>query len=102
MTASPSYSRSVSTSAALGDASIASTAPSTRRGALLRALRPNPAILRLDPVGEERLAMHFATRVDAAGWVAAEIEIGCLSWDAKQYVLCVGCVPSSEGLSYIG
>jgi hypothetical protein len=77
MTASPSYSRSASTSAALGEASVASTAPATRHDALLRELRPNPAILRLDPAGEERLAMHFATRVDAAGRVAVPIEIGC-------------------------
>lgn len=43
-------------------AAIAST-PATRRGVLLRALRSNPAILRVDPAGEERSAVLFA------GWV---------------------------------
>ena len=43
-------------------AAIAST-PATRRGVLLRALRSNPAILCVDPAGEERSAVLFA------GWV---------------------------------
>jgi hypothetical protein len=63
-----SHSRSVSTSAGPGEASVASTAPATRRGALLRALRSNPAILRVDPADEGRPAEHFDTRVDAVGW----------------------------------
>jgi hypothetical protein len=61
------HSRSVSNSAGLGEASVTSTVPATRRGALLRALRSNPAILRVDPAGEERSAVHFATWVDAVG-----------------------------------
>jgi len=64
---SASHSRSSSNSAALGEASVTSTAPATRRGALLRALRSNPAILRVDPAGEERSAVHFAIWVDAVG-----------------------------------
>jgi hypothetical protein len=64
---SASHSRSASKSAARGEAPVTSTAPATRRGALLRALRSNPAILRVDPAGEERSAVHFATWVDAVG-----------------------------------
>jgi hypothetical protein len=61
---SASHSRSASGSAPLGEASAV---PATRRGALLRALRSNSAILRVDPAGEERSAVLFATWVDATG-----------------------------------
>lgn len=44
-------------------AAIAPT-PATRRGILLRALRSNPAILRVDPAGEERSAVLFVTWVE--------------------------------------
>ena len=44
-------------------AAIAST-PATRRGVLLRALRSNPAILRVDPAGEERSAILFVRWVE--------------------------------------
>jgi hypothetical protein len=63
-----SHSRSASGSAPLGEAAAAASAvPATRRGALLRALRSNSAIIRVDPAGEERSAVLFATWVDAAG-----------------------------------
>src|SRR6266851_8161268 len=37
-----------------------SVSHATRRGALLHALRTNPAILLVDPAAEERSAMFFA------------------------------------------
>ena len=68
---SASHSRSASASAPAppgeASASVGSTVPATRRGALLRALRSNPAILRVDPAGEERSGVLFAVWVDAAG-----------------------------------
>lgn len=55
-----------SSSATAATASIAST-PATRRGVLLRALRSNPAILRVDPAGEERSAVLFVRWVETPG-----------------------------------
>jgi hypothetical protein len=46
--------------------------PATRRGALLRALRTNPAILRVDPAAEERSAVFFAAWVDAGRDAASD------------------------------
>jgi hypothetical protein len=76
---SASHSRAASASASLGEAAVASTAPATRRGALMRALRSNPAILRVDPAGEERSAASFATWVDAAGRDIVRDELKCES-----------------------
>jgi hypothetical protein len=44
-----------------------SSTPATRRGALLRALRENPSILRVDPAGEERSAALFVSWVERVG-----------------------------------
>lgn len=44
-----------------------SSAPATRRGALLRALREYPAIMRVDPAKEERSAALFASWVETVG-----------------------------------
>ncbi len=46
---------------------VVSSTLATRRGALLRALRENPAILRVDPAGEERSAALFALWVETVG-----------------------------------
>jgi hypothetical protein len=43
-----------------------SSTPTTRRDALLHALRANPAILRVDPANEERSAVLFAAWVATA------------------------------------
>jgi len=53
---------------------IVSSTPVTRRGALLRALRENPAILRVDPAGEERSAALFASWVERFGAEASREE----------------------------
>ena len=45
----------------------ASFTPATRWGALLCALRENPAILRVDPAGEERSAALFTSWVERVG-----------------------------------
>ena len=46
---------------------VVSSTPATRRGALLCALRENPAILRVDPAKEERSAALFASWVERVG-----------------------------------
>ena len=51
-----------------------SSAPATRRGALLRALREYPSILRVDPAGEERSAALFASWVETVGAEASRDE----------------------------
>ena len=51
-----------------------SSTPATRRGALLRALRENPAILRVDPAGEERSAALFVSWVGRIGAEASRDE----------------------------
>jgi hypothetical protein len=67
--------------AASPSAAVAST-PATRRGALLRALREYPAILRVDPAKEERSAALFASWVEVVGAEASrdesqrELELG--------------------------
>jgi hypothetical protein len=50
------------------------SAPATRRGALLRALREYPSILRVDPASEERSAALFALWVEAVGAEASRDE----------------------------
>ena len=50
------------------------SAPATRRGALLRALREYPSILRVDPAQEERSAALFASWVEAVGTEASRDE----------------------------
>jgi hypothetical protein len=44
---------------------VASATAGTRRGALLYALRANPAILRVDPAKEDRSAAQFMAWVEA-------------------------------------
>jgi hypothetical protein len=51
-----------------------SSTPATRRGALLRALRENPPILRVDPAREERSAALFASWVERVGAEASRDE----------------------------
>jgi hypothetical protein len=51
-----------------------SSAPATRRGALLRALREYPSILRVDPAKEERSAALFASWVETVGAEASRDE----------------------------
>lgn len=51
-----------------------SSAPATRRGALLRALREYPAILRVDPAKEERSAALFTSWVETVGAEASRDE----------------------------
>lgn len=51
-----------------------SSAPATRRGALLRALREYPAIMRVDPAKEERSAALFASWVETVGAEASRDE----------------------------
>jgi len=53
---------------------VVSSTPVTRRGALLRALRENPAILRVDPAGEERSAALFTSWVERVGEEASRDE----------------------------
>ena len=53
---------------------VVSSAPATRRGALLCALRENPAILRVDPSEEERSAVLFASWVEKVGAEASRDE----------------------------
>ena len=53
---------------------IVSSTPATRRGALLHALRENPAILRVDPASEERSAALFALWVERVGAEASRDE----------------------------
>ena len=55
------------TGAAPPPVAVPSTTPATRRGALLRALREYPAILRIDPASEERSAALFALWVGQVG-----------------------------------
>jgi hypothetical protein len=49
--------------------------PATRRDALLRALRENPAILRVDPAGEERSAALFASWIERVGAEASRDDL---------------------------
>ena len=51
---------------------VVSSTPVTRRGALLRALRKNPAILHVDPTGEERSAALFSLWVERVGEASRE------------------------------
>lgn len=53
---------------------VVSSTPATRRGALLFALRENPAILRVDPSGEERSSTLFASWVERVGAGASRDE----------------------------
>ncbi|KAN0107375.1 hypothetical protein V8E52_010206 [Russula decolorans] len=53
---------------------VVSSTPATRRGALLCALRENPAILRVDPAGEERSAALFVSWVERVGAEASRDE----------------------------
>lgn len=53
---------------------VVSSTPATRWGALLRALRENPAILRVDPAREERSAALFASWVERVGAEASRDE----------------------------
>ena len=53
---------------------VVSSTPATRRGALLRALRENPAIMRVDPAGEERSAALFLSWVERVGAEASRDE----------------------------
>ena len=53
---------------------VVSSTPATRRGALLRALREHPAILRVDPAKEERSAALFASWVEVVGAEASRDE----------------------------
>ena len=53
---------------------VVSSTPVTRWGALLHALRENPAILRVDPAGEERSAALFASWVERVGAEASRDE----------------------------
>jgi hypothetical protein len=53
---------------------VVSSTPATRWGALLRALRENPAILRVDPAREERSAALFASWVERIGAEASRDE----------------------------
>jgi hypothetical protein len=52
---------------AVVSSSTSTLTPATRRGALLRALRENPSILRVDPKREERSAALFALWVERIG-----------------------------------
>jgi hypothetical protein len=53
---------------------VVSSTPATRRAALLRALRENPAILHVDPAREERSAALFVSWVERVGAEASRDE----------------------------
>ncbi len=54
---------------------IVSSTPATRRETLLRALRENPAILRVDPAREQRSAALFASWLE--GFAEASLDGSC-------------------------